>query len=155
MGTVDCTQEDHQTNASVSLALPSLLLFLLVAGVTADLLDFQLFCTDHGGIDGCVPGTVELQQMDLLDTGNNTETGVRAQCFGKTFLQSNFCEGETMALEYKSSETENLQAGPAWTQLLPALPFDINSTEYTGKLRNKSKLNRSFLLLLWLNTFID
>lgn len=79
MGTVDCTQDDHQTNASVSLALPSLLFFLLIAVVKADLLDLQLFCTDHGGINGCIPGTMELQQMDLLDMGNNTETGVGAQ----------------------------------------------------------------------------
>lgn len=115
MGAVDCTQEDHQTNASVSLALPSLLLFLLSAGVKADLLDFQLFCTDHGGIDGCVAGTMELQQMDLLDTGNNTERAVGAQCLGKieTLLLSNFCEGETMALKCKSSDTENPQSWPS------------------------------------------
>lgn len=143
METVDCTQEDHQTNASVSLALPSLLPFLLIAGVKADLLDFQLFCTDHGGIDSCVPGTMELQQMDLLDMGNNTETGVGAQCFGKreTFLLSNFCEDQTMALSTRVQRQKTPKAGPAWTQLLPALPFGISSREHTdsGKL-NKSKL---------------
>lgn len=78
MGTVDCTQEDHQTDSSFSPALQNLLLFLLVAGVKTDLLDFQLFRADHGGIDGCVPGTMELQQMDLSDMENNTETGVKA-----------------------------------------------------------------------------
>lgn len=112
----------HQSNASAPLALPSLLLLVLVAGVKADLLDFQLLCTDHGGINGCVPGAVELQQMDLLGTGNNTETGVGAQCFGKreTFLLRNFCEGVTTALEYRSSETENPQSWPSMDTAAPS-----------------------------------
>lgn len=138
MGTVDCTQEDHQTNASVSLALPSLLLFLLVAGVKADLLDFQLFCTDHGGIDGCIPGAVELQQMDLSEMGNNTQTGVGAQCLGKreTFLLSNFCE--TMALECTSSETENSQSWPSMdtAALSPALWYQQPQSQSTQAQRS-------------------
>ena len=60
------------------LALQHLLLILLVAGVKADLLDFQLFRAHHGGIDGGVSGAVELQQVDLSDTENNAESGIEA-----------------------------------------------------------------------------